>query len=128
MKTIVLIGKSNTGKSETLIKLAEKFCYVLRPKVLAEIGIVIKSCNKTIAIYSKCDSTRDIKEGIERIKKTKCKIDVLVCACHPTNKKGIDYLKSITKQFITVTKTVSNSARNQSNDNRYDANRLYKLI
>lgn len=128
MKTIVLVGKNNTGKSKTLIKLAEKFCYVLRPKVLAEIGIVIKIKNKIIAIYSKCDSTRDIKEGLTQITKIGCKIDVLVCACHPTNNKGINYLTSVSKQLIRVQKTVSNSPKNWARDNQNDANKLYTFI
>lgn len=84
-KLILLSGKSNTGKTSILRELFDKSKIVinLNPKNRIERIGICKIKNKNVAIISDGDAISVVKKRFNQLVKYKCKIDVVIIACHP---------------------------------------------
>ena len=117
-KLIVLCGKPNTGKTQSLLDLVKKLTIVRilkRPRTIKGrdfIGIYrIKNYN--VGIVFAGDSKKQILEGLNALKKSGIRIDIVICTCHPL--KIVDVIKLYgTLSSIVVAKTKANNVDNNN--------------
>lgn len=124
---IVLCGKQNTGKSQTLLDLIRNLnsiCIIKAPRTKKGkdyIGIW-RIKNKNVGIIFAGDTASIINDGFNKISQSKIKIDVIVCTCH---KSQIDYIINLYgKKSASV--VIKEKANNQ--DNSICKNEILSLI
>lgn len=126
-KLIVLCGKQNTGKSQTLLDLIKNLTPVSvikkpRTKKGRDYIGIWKIKNKNVGIVFAGDTLQIILDGFNAINQSKIKIDVIVCTCH---KSHIDYIiKLYGKRSASV--VIKEQANNH--DNNICKNEILSLI
>ncbi len=100
-KVLVLWGKSNSGKTDTLVQLInlliENDCIFMEESkhfgTSADKWCIIQFMGKKIAITTRGDDWNCLNADFEEINKYKIDIDIYICATHEKG-KTVDFVKS----------------------------------